>query len=311
MPRYCHGMTSSVSAPRRSLLNANLICLASMVIWAAGLPAADLIVPHMSPLALTAARVTLAATVLVPIWWMVEGTDALRRANWLRGAWVGLVTLGMASVFIIIALTLTDAVTVAIASATMPVAGIALECVADRRPFTRALAMGLALSITGGLIALSGGVGSLDLGVGALAALASVLCYTWGSRETVRALPALTSLGRSSVTVAGAAVVMLIAAIGHGALRGVWPAWSAIGLQEFTGLVIFGIGSMAISQLLWIISVGRIGIGAASLHMNAVPFYVMLIVFVMGGAWNWWQTLGAGVVVAGALIAQDLLKFRG
>ena len=64
---------------------------------------------------------------------------------------------------------------------------------------------------------------------------------------------------------------------------------------------------MALSQLLWIISVGRIGIGAASMHMNAAPFYTMLIVFLLGGAWNWWQTLGAAIVVLGALIAQELV----
>ncbi len=303
-------MTLTATAPGRSLLIANLICLASMMIWAAGLPAADLIVPHMPPLALTAARATLASLVLVPIWWAVEGGHALRRADWLRGAWVGFVTLGLASVFVIVALTLTDAVTVAIVTATMPVAGIALECLADRRPFTRALALGLILSIAGGLVALGGDMGSVDFGFGALAALASVLCYTWGSRETVRALPDLTALGRSSVTVAGAAVIMLIAALADGLARDAWPDWSAIGVREFTGLAIFGIGSMAVSQLLWIISVGRIGIGAASLHMNAVPFYVMLIVFLFGGAWSWWQTAGAVIVVTGALVAQGFLSLR-
>lgn len=303
-------MTVITPAANRDLLIANLICLASMLIWAAGLPAADLIVPHMPPIALTAARATLAALVLLPLWWMIEGGNAVRRADWIRGTWVGFVTLGLASFFVIIALTLTDAVTVAIVTAIMPVVGIALECAVDRRPFTRALALGLLLSVAGGLIALAGGAVKIDLGLGALAALASVLCYTWGSRETVRALPALTSLGRSAVTVAGAALVMLVAALADGLVRDAWPDWGSIGARELAGLAIFGIGSMAISQLLWIVSVGRIGIGAASLHMNAVPFYVMLIVFVSGGAWNWWQTAGAIVVVAGAMVAQGLLKMR-
>ena len=300
---------SAIAAPR-ALLIANLICLASMVIWASGLPAAALIVPHMPPVALTAARATLAALVLVPIWWALEGTTVLRTADWRRGAWVGFLALGAASFFVIVALTLTDAVTVAIVTAVMPVAGIALECIADKRPFTRALAVGLILSLAGGLIGLSGGAASLDLGVGALAALASVLCFTWGSRESVRAFPAMTPLGRSAVTIGGAAVVMLVAAVADGLWRDVWPDWAAIGWREFGGLAIFGIGSMAVSQLLWIISVGRIGIGAASLHMNAVPFYVMLIVFLTGGVWSWWQTAGAVVVVFGALIAQGLLRVR-
>lgn len=300
-------MTDLAASPRRALLTANLICLASMIIWAAGLPAADLILPHMPPIALTASRAVLAALVLVPIWWLVEGGKAVLGADWLRGTWVGFVTLGLASFCIIIALQFNDPVTVAIVTAVMPVAGILLECVADKRPFTRLLAIGLALSVIGGLIAVSGSEGNLDFGIGVLAALGSVICYTWGSRATVTALPDLSPLGRSAITVGGCAIVTLVAALGDGIFRHQWPAWQAIGLAEFTGLAIFGIGSMAVSQLLWIISVGRIGIGAASMHTNAVPFYVMLMVFLLGGPWSWLQTLGAAIVVTGALIAQGMI----
>ncbi len=300
-------MTTLDPTAGRSLVVSNLICLASMVTWAAGLPAADLIIPHMPPVALTACRAMLAAAVLLPIWWMLEGRKVVLGANWVQGAWVGFVTLGLASFFVIIALQYNDPVTVAIVSAIMPVIGILLECLADHRPFTRALAVGLVLSVAGGLIAVSGADGELDLGIGVLAALASVTFYTWGSRETVKAFPDLTPLGRSTITIAGGAVVATIAALADGALRGQWPDWAAIGWLEFGGLAAFSIGSMAIAQLLWIVSVGRIGIGAASMHMNAVPFYVMLMVFVAGGPWNWAQTVGAAIVVTGAAIAQGLI----
>ena len=59
--------------------------------------------------------------------------------------------------------------------------------------------------------------------------------------------------------------------------------------------------------MLWIISVSRIGIGAASLHMNAVPFYVMVIFYLTGGAWSQLQLAGAGLVVLGVLIAQGFI----
>jgi drug/metabolite transporter (DMT)-like permease len=300
-------MTALAPTERRSLVASNLICLASMVIWAAGLPAADLIIPHMPPVALTACRALLAAVVLLPVWWLVEGGRVVLGANWLRAAWVGFVTLGLASFLVIIALQFNDPVTVAIVSAIMPVIGILLECIADRRPFTRALAVGLVLSVAGGLVAVSGAEGEVTFGIGVLAALASVTLYTWGSRETVKAFPDLTPLGRSTVTITGGALVATLAALADGVFRGQWPDWAAIGWVEFGGLAAFSIGSMAIAQILWIISVGRIGIGAASMHMNAVPFYVMLMVFVMGGPWNWAQTLGAAIVVTGAAIAQGLI----
>ncbi|MFM7336571.1 MAG: DMT family transporter [Tabrizicola sp.] len=300
-------MTTHDPSARGSLVTSNLICLASMVIWAAGLPAADLIIPHMPPIALTACRALLATAVLLPIWWVMEGSGTVLGANWLRGAWVGFVTLGLASFFVIIALQFNDPVTVAIVSAIMPVMGIVLEWALDHRPFTRALAIGLVLSVVGGLIAVNGAEGEVSFGIGVLAALASVTLYTWGSRETVKAFPDLTPLGRSAITIAGGAIVAAIAAVADGVLRGQWPDWAAIGWPEFGGLAAFSIGSMAIAQLLWIVSVGRIGIGAASMHMNAVPFYVMLMVFVVGGPWNWWQPLGAAIVVTGAAIAQGLI----
>jgi drug/metabolite transporter (DMT)-like permease len=73
-------------------------------------------------------------------------------------------------------------------------------------------------------------------------------------------------------------------------------------------MAIFSVGSLAISQLLWIISVGRLGIGWSSLHINAAPFYVMLILFALGGDWDWRQVGAAMLVVLGVLIAQGILR---
>ena len=55
---------------------------------------------------------------------------------------------------------------------------------------------------------------------------------------------------------------------------------------------------------------GLLGIGIASLHMNAVPFYVMLISFALGGTWNWAQAAGAAIVVLGVAVAQGVLPRR-
>jgi drug/metabolite transporter (DMT)-like permease len=226
------------------------------------------------------------------------------------GIWVGGICIGAASVFLVIAQAETDAVTVAVVSAVMPVLGIALECLLDKRPMTFALIIGLILSLAGGVLAYAASIGALSFGLGAAAALASVACYTWGSRATVKSFPDLTPLGRSAITVAGAMICALVAALIHAAMGAPAPNWAAIGWREFGGLLVFGMGSLAISQVLWIISVGRLGIGAASLHMNAVPFYVMIFVFFLGGVWNWWQAAGASIVVLGVMIAQGLVPWR-
>ena len=73
----------------RTQITANLICMVSMLIWAAGLPAASVLIPLLPPLPLSAARVSLAALALLPVWLLVEGPQALRHANWGKGVLVG------------------------------------------------------------------------------------------------------------------------------------------------------------------------------------------------------------------------------
>jgi drug/metabolite transporter (DMT)-like permease len=217
--------------------------------------------------------------------------------------------MGVGAVLVALALQQTDPVTVAIITAMMPLVGIGLECLLDGRRLTGQLVAGLALSLAGGLIALDLAAATPALGLGALAAFGSVLAFTWGSRATVTSFPELTPLGRTAITVAGAgigltavALVLVVAAPGGAVID-----WPAIGWPEVWALLLASIGSVAISQTLWIISVGRLGIGIASLHMNAVPFYVMLFAFALGGAWNWQQAAGAAIVVVGVLVAQGLL----
>ena len=51
-------------------------------------------------------------------------------------------------------------------------------------------------------------------------------------------------------------------------------------------------------------TVEDIGIGIAFFHLNATPFYVMIIVYLFGSDWNWMQVLGAAILTVGTLLAQ-------
>ena len=44
----------------------------------------------------------------------------------------------------------------------------------------------------------------------------------------------------------------------------------------------------------------------ASLHINATPFYVMLILFLFGAPWVWPQAIAAAIVGLGVVIAQGV-----
>ena len=285
---------------------ANAVCMLSMLVWAMGLPAASLLLGTVPPLPLTAARMLMAAACLLPVWWLIEGTEALRKAPWWSGICVGGSTIGLGAFLMVVGQGMTDAVTVAIISASMPVVGIAIEVLLDGRNLSRGLVIGVALSLLGGVMALEGGNQQLALGLGALMSFASVLVYTLGSRMTVTSFPDLSPLGRTTVTLTGAAVVTTVAACIAAFAGAPAPQWAALGWRELGAFAIFAIGGLAISQVLWIRSVGHLGIALSSLHINATPFYVMLILFALGGAWNWAQAAAAVVVGVGVLIAQGV-----
>jgi len=69
-------------------------------------------------------------------------------------------------------------------------------------------------------------------------------------------------------------------------------------------ILVTGWVSLSISQYLWIKGVGKLGIGIASFHLNGAPFFVMLILLVLGGEWNWQTAIGALVLVLGVMVSQ-------
>ena len=293
-------------SPAPSLLAANLICMASMLIWAAGLPAADFIIPLLPAEQLTALRMTLAAVSLLPVWALIEGPGALARARWGKGIAVGSL-IGLGAWFLVQGQARGGAVTAAVISATLPVVGIALEVALDGRKLRAGLVIGLLLSLVGGLMALDFRAGGLSLGFGALLCFGSVVAFTLGSRLTVTAFPALSPIGRTALTISGAAIATTAAALAGMASGTPAPDFSGWGVAEVAALLAFSVGSLGISQLMWIMSVERLGIGLSALHINAAPFYVMIILFLMGGRWDWVQAGAALLVGFGVLVAQGLI----
>ena len=301
-------MTDLPQTRQNSLLNANLICMASMLIWAAGLPAADMLIPLLIPEQLNALRMTLAGGFLVILWAALEGFGPLKRTNWLKGIAVGSL-IGLGAWFLIRGQALGGAVTAAVISSTLPVVGITLEVILDGSKITPALIIGLILSLIGGALTLDpgGAAAGGSMVWGAALCFGSVLSFTIGSRLTVTAFPDETPVGRTAVTLFGAAVAALAVAGAQVATGADMPSFAAWGPKEIGAILLFSVGALGVSQIMWIMSVERLGIGLSALHINAAPFYVMLILFALGGVWSWPQALAAALVGLGVLIAQGIL----
>lgn len=300
-------MTSPDLAPSRApsgWLQSNIVCLLSMLIWAMGFPANERLLLVSDPATLAASRMGTASLFLLVVWVAVEGPAVLARAKWPTGLFIGGVGFGLGSITMLWAQRLTDATTVAVVSSMLPIIGLLFETVFDGRRITLRLALGILLSIAGGILAIAAGIGQMQIGLGAAISLLSVAGFAWGSRATVASLPDMTPLGRTALTGAGAGLSTILAATALHALGQGWVKPEIVSPFHVSLILFAGIASFAISQLLWIVSTERLGVGIAGMHINATPFYVMLFVWMLGGDWSWLQVVAAAVVVAGVIIAQ-------
>ncbi|MEW2918979.1 DMT family transporter [Ruegeria sp. ANG10] len=302
-PDPVRGNALTVSGGRTSAVSGNGLAVASMLTWAAGFPAAEVLLQSWPPVALFAARLVLAVAFLVPIWLLIDGPSRVLRARWGHALFVG-GTLGAGMFLIIVAQKLTDPVTVAIIASCAPLFATLLELATGTRRLRWNFALGLVVSIVGGLIATSA-VAPAQLGLGAGCAILSTGLFCWASMATARDFPDLSQTGRSTITLVGGLIVaaFLFFAAGQAGMD-ILPS-APIDVQQMGMLVIYALVSLGLSQVLFIASVGKLGVALASFHINIAPFYVMLIMLILGEEWNWTRALGASIVAVAVVLAQD------
>jgi len=281
-----------------SLIGANIACFMAMMMWAVGFPTGEILLETWGAISLLSVRILLAVGLLMVFWIVAEGMPTVLAAPWRRGVTVGGIGFGFGAILLLVGQKMSDPVTPAIVAAMMPIAGAAIEVVLDKRKLRLQLLGGIALAMVGGLLAT--GVRLLDgtFGLGALFCLLAICLFAWDFQT-------LSSLGQTTVTLVGALVITLMV---HGSFLVLGFGETEIGNMDskhIMMLLIFSLPAIAISQLLWIWAAGGLGILLASLHMNAVPFYVMVIVVIfLGDPWGWDQAIGAALVATGVLLAQ-------
>jgi drug/metabolite transporter (DMT)-like permease len=222
---------------------------------------------------------------------------------------VGSVGFELGIVLLLVGQQMSDPVTPAIAAAMMPIAGAVLEVLLDGRKMRWYLVVGIVLALVGGFLATGVRLSEGRFGLGVALCLSAVVLFAWTTRSTTRSFPGLSALGQTTITLIGGMVLILLFYVT--ALAAGMPT-AEIGLldtQNITLLLVSSVASLAFAQLLWIWGAGGLGILLASFHMNAVPFYVMVIVVLMlDGQWNWIQAVGAALVATGVIISQSVSR---
>jgi drug/metabolite transporter (DMT)-like permease len=287
---------------KNKLIAGNTLALISIFLFAAGFPAAEVLLKIWHPITLMFFRLILVVSTLVMLWILIEGLSSVLKAPWLKGLKIGLLGFGLGTNLLLFAQWFTDPITVALLATLIPISATTLEVWDGRRKLNRKFILGLFASIVGGFIAVSENI-SIDLGWGVLMALASGFCFMWASDKSVTRLSELSSIGRSSITFAGAAVFTTISFI----------VFFTLGFVEFPNritngqlfsLLIYSVIAMAVSQIFFIAAVDKVGIAITSLHLNFSPFYVMIMLFLLGGTWDLRAIIGASIVAVGVWLAQ-------
>ena len=284
------------------LVAGNSLALISIFLFSAGFPAAEVLLKIWHPITLMFFRLLFGVSALIILWILLEGLSAILKAPWLKGIQIGLLGFGLGTNLLLFAQWYTDPVTVALLATLIPISATILEVWDGRRKLNKKFILGLAASITGGFIAVSENI-SLDLGWGILMALASGFCFMWASDKSVTRLSEISSIARTSVTFTGAAVFSMISFMVMFALGFIEnPGW--LTSVQFLNLIVYSIIAMAVSQVFFIAAIDKVGIAITSLHLNFSPFYVMIILFVLGGSWDVRAIIGASIVAFGVWLAQ-------
>lgn len=291
--------------PHPGVVAANFACASAMFMWATAFPSSEILLETWGTIALSLFKIVAGVPVLCLFWLLADGWAQVRDAPWLKGLAVGGIGFGIGMILLLVGQSYSDPVTPAIAAAMMPIAGAALEVLLDGRKLTLKLMTGIVLALSGGYLATGVKLSDGSFGTGALMCLGAVILFAWGTRGTTRYFQTLSPMGQTTITMVGASVLTVVVAI-------IWVAAGLPGMEignmgpkNIGLLIVLVLPSFAIAQTLWIWGAGGLGILLASFHMNAVPFYVMVILVVlMGEPWNWGQALGAALVGTGVMVAQ-------
>ncbi len=287
------------------LVRGHVAAFLSAFLWATSFPVTEVLLADWDPLPLAAVRIAGAGLVLVALLWLFKGSGELRRAPWPEVARIGGLGIGLGALLLVFGQSRADPVTAAVVTACMPALSAAVALAERRWRPSPSLVFGIALAVAGGVLAALAAWPSRRpvLFGGELALLAAMMLWVWYSRAAMRRLQGLSDLATAALTTA-AGGALLVFAVGLAALAGIdtlrvrWDPASV-------GLLLWLAGAaVGLSVALWMRGVRRLGVTAASFHLNLVPLYAALLSALTLGAVPAAQWLGAALVLVGALLAQ-------
>jgi drug/metabolite transporter (DMT)-like permease len=289
-------------------LLANIGLLIAAFGWGAQIPVLNELLARWDPYFLGAARYALAVPPLLAILAVVEPSGAILRPLrdgriWLLGlalgAFVPLYTLGVAHA---------DPNTAAIVGSTGPAVAAVVGWGCFGLPFDRSMVPAIVLAMAGGVLATydpGAAGGAFDLRGGELLILLASACWAWYSLAAQRWLAQWSQLRISCVTMVPGTVVSVVvylaaALVGSADL----PPAAPTGVLDIGFFAWMTFMAVIAGLLGWNYGVRQLGVVVASLFLNFVPAFTILITTLEGRPPTTMQLLGGALVLAGVLQSQ-------
>ena len=282
----------------------NVMAVLSMLLWSTSFPISEVLLMRWDALSLAVVRLGGGALMLTLMGWGIRNRYSW--TNWpVRSAlMIGAVGIGIGTFALNLGLKYSNPVNVSVIVTTIPLFSVMLGVIKHEETLSPRIMIAIGLAICGGvLVSWSSTQTQAGFQGGELLVLGAVILWTWYSRVSVTRLLVIPAYPRTVLTILGGALCLIPVALvleGSGWVDLNAP-WSVSDLPLIGGLCAFGVG---LSMVCWMISAEKIGVTIAALHINALPFYVLLLGLMFGGTLLVSQVTGAVLVATGAVLAQ-------
>lgn len=279
-----------------------LLLTTTALFWGANFVLAGLVLVDLSPAWAAALRFLIAALLMLA-YARHQGADlaGLLRRHGPAYLLLGLVGVAGFNVLFFSAMQTTSADNGALIMATNPLITTLLAAVwLGERPSRRQLAA-LPVALAGVAVVISHGEWSrlmhMQLVRGDIEMLAANLLWALFNVLSRRLMPRESQLGSNALMLSAGALFLLAAALLQG------DPLTPLGPSASLALLIMAVGGTVLAYLFWGMGILQIGAGRASLFLNLVPVFAMLVGGVLGTAPTPAQWLGGALVLGGVSVA--------
>ena len=294
---------------KSSLMSAHLRLLGMALMWGASWPAGRILALNMPPLAASALRFLLAATLLLPWLYFSGGLGALR--HWSVKTWLGMFAAGATGVFGYASFFLTGLQHLPAGKAALlitlnPVVTLAFAVWLFKERINITIALGMLLAACGAVVVISHGdpmqLLNGTIGVGEMLILGCVACWVCYTLIGRAMLAGVDALAATTVTSIFGALLLLTTSLVLEGPQGLAAAFQASG-TAWTAMVFMAYGSTALAYAWYFAGVKSLGAGAASGYITLVPVIgVLLSALLLGESIEGSMVLGGAMAVLGTAV---------